>query len=171
MEIQKEELAGIIRIKEQIQRDDPRYIDGMMKEIRQYQPFLLSFCGGIIEDTGPAVAGDMAQMLLLVWGFFRGHRIVREVPVTVQQFERVQNRNISMLQYGQGENPGSRKGLYGAEINKLRSTALFADIALDISAGKKLALLGQTEASIIALGFKCLIECLDGIVYGAPGQG
>lgn len=169
--MQKEEPPGIIRIKEQIQRDTPRYIDDMMKEIRQYQPFLLSFCGGIIEDTGPAVAGDITQMLLPVWGFFRGHRIVREIPVTVQQFERVQKHNISMLQYGQGENPDSTRGLYGADINKLCSAALFADIALDISEGKKPALLGQLEASIIALGFKCLIECLDGIVYGAPKQG
>lgn len=89
----------------------------------------------------------------------------------MQQFERVQNRHISMLQYGQRENPDSRKGLYGADISKLRSAALFADIALDISTGKKLALLSQTEASIIALGFKCLIECFDGIIYGVPGQG
>lgn len=86
MEIQKEELDRIIRIKEQIQRDDPRYIDGMMKEIRQYQPFLLSFCGGVIEDTGPAIAGDMAQILLLVWDFFREHRIVREVPQSCSEY-------------------------------------------------------------------------------------
>jgi hypothetical protein len=166
--MQKDEPDGIIRIKEMIQRDEPAYINEMMKEIRQHQPFLLSFCGGVIEDTTPAVANDLAQIILLVWGFFRQHRQVWELQVTPGQFERVQNRSISMLQYGQRENPASRKGLYGADINKLRSAALFADIALDISQRRKLALLDRTEASIIALGFKCLVECFDGIVYGPP---
>lgn len=160
----------VLRLKERIQRDEPAYIDDMMKEISRNQPFLLSLCGGIIQDTSTAVANDMAQILLLVWGFFREHPALWKVQVTARQYERIQNRSISMLQYGQGKKSRSRSGLYGQDIKKLRSKALFADIAMDVAGRKKLAVLDQADASTICLGMKCLIECFEEIIYGTSGK-
>lgn len=150
-------MKAVLRLMERIQRDEPAYIDDMMKEISRNQPFLLSLCGGIIQDTSTAVANDMAQILLLIWGFFREYPAVWKVQVTARQYERIQNRSISMLQYGQ-------------DIKKLRSKALFADIAMDVAGRKKLAILDQADASTICLGMKCLIECFEEIIYGTSGK-
>lgn len=170
MTIKKKEPEAVLRLKERIQRDEPAYIDDMMKEIRGNQPFLLSLCGGIIQDTTTAVANDMAQILLLVWGFFREYSAVWKAQITTRQYERIQNRSIAMLQYGQGEKSRPRAELYGQDIKKLRSTALFADIAMDVAGRKKLAVLGQADASTVCLGIKCLIECFEEIIYGS-GEG
>ncbi len=160
----KKESLIVGQLIKKIELIDEKYVNEESDIISQKQPFLISLILGYRFDLKPFELEEIMKVLFLIWEFFNKHRQTEIAKITESQFIRIQQRNIHMLKYFEGEQ--SRKSkleVISADLENLNSKALFTGVIFQFN--QKVALLNMKNETrgIILVGLKSLIECFEEI--------
>jgi len=155
------ELAALIY---RIDNIDAEYVNKTSDEIFKQQPFFLNVLIGFRLDTSPEELEEFMKIFFLIWEYFRQNKNVQIKQVSVSFFERIQNRNIQMLQYVEGEH-GENAGMkiYGNDLQNLKSKALFTAVLFRYNNRPVLLKMDDNKKGIILIGIKSFIECFETI--------
>ncbi len=58
-----------------------KYLDEIIDELYQYQPFILSLIMGYQPDLNQSEFEEVAQVYLIIWEFFKGKNNVKKEKV------------------------------------------------------------------------------------------
>lgn len=151
---------------EKIDQIDGEYVNKESDLIAQKQPFLISLMLGYRFDLKELELEEMMKIFFLIWEYFKNSYQVEKTKISESQFERIQQRNIHMLKYFEGEQGQSAKlELIASDLGHLKSKSLFTGIIFQFN--QKASFLGMKNETrgIILVGLKSLIECFEEIVY------
>lgn len=162
----KKESQRVGHLIKKIELIDEEYVNKESDIISQKQPFLISLLLGYRFDLKELELEEIMKIIFLVWEYFKNSYQVEKTKISESQFERIQQRNIHMLQYFEGEQGQSAKlELIASDLGHLKSKSLFTGIIFQFN--QKATLLGTKNETrgIILIGLKSLIECFEEIVY------
>lgn len=167
MKVTEKDRVEIERIKtiiSKIDRNDLTYFNQVTDEIFQYQPFLLSVFLGYRFDLNPEQHDEAIKIMILIWEFYKGNPGIRNRKLTVDRFEKVQQKNIYLLKYLEGEqNEEEKKKIIATGYNKVSSKALLAEVFLRFNHQKPLLELHWELKGILLIGIVSIIESLEEI--------
>jgi len=86
---------------------------------------------------------------------------VQTKKITQIVFEKIQDRNISMLKYAEGESPGQQTIIYDHDLQNLKSKALMTAIFFRFNNQPTLVAMDSKMKGIILIGIKTFIECFE----------
>ena len=163
-EDEKETMIVGLLIKK-IEHIDAEYVNKESDKIAQTQPFLLSLILGYSSDLKALELEEIIKAILLIWEFFKNHSRVERRKISETQFARVQNRNVYMLHYFEGEQGNAKMELVTDDLEHLRSKSLFTGIIFLFHQKDALLNMNSETKGIVLIGLKSLIECFEEIVF------
>jgi len=109
---------------------------------------------------------EIMRMIFLIWEYFKNHNQVNQAKISESQFSKIQERNIYMLKYYEGEQ-GQKASMefISTDLKNLKSKSLFGGITLLFSEKTPLLEMENEYRGIILIGLKSLIECFEEIVF------
>ncbi len=158
----KKESLKVGQLIKKIELIDENYVNGESDIISQKQPFLISLILGYRFDLKPLELEEIMKIIFLIWEFFKKHHRAEIAKITETQFLRIQQRNVHMIKYFEGEqSKNSKLEVISADLENLKSKSLFTGVIFQFN--QKVALLNmKTETrGIILVGLKSLIECFE----------
>ena len=143
---------------------DVEYVNEISDEIFKQQPFFLTVLLGYRLDTSPEELEEIMKIQFLIWEYFKQNKNVQTKKVTKAYFEKIQNRNIHMLQYVEGE-PGQndRLKIYSSDLQNLKSKTLLTAVLFRYNNRPVLSKMEEKKKGIILVGIKSFIECFETI--------
>lgn len=91
---------------------------------------------------------------------------IEHKKISETQFERIQQRNVYMLKYYEGEKGKNAKmNVVAADLMHLKSKSLFTGILFQFYYKSVLININEENRGIILVGLKSLIECFEEIVF------
>lgn len=169
MIILQEDKKESLRVGQLIKKNeliDEEYVKKESDIISQKQPFLISLIFGYRFDLKELELEEILKVIFLIWEFFKNHSQIESTKISETQFMRIQQRNIHMLKYFEGEQGENAKlELVFSDLENLKSKSLFTGIIIQFN--QKVALLDMKSENrgIILVGLKSLIECFEDIVF------
>jgi hypothetical protein len=160
----KEENLKVGQLIKKIELIDENYVNAESDIISQKQPFLISLILGYRFDLKPLELEEIMKIIFLIWEFFKKHHRAEIAKITETQFLRIQQRNVHMLKYFEGEqSKNSKLEVISADLENLKSKSLFTGVIFQFN--QKVALLNMKTKTrgIILVGLKSLIECFEEI--------
>jgi hypothetical protein len=156
------EFNAINDIAERIVNEDMPYIKMLMKEVVRCQPFYASTMADITKDLDIEESDDIMSLFLIVWGAFRKYPACMETAVGEEQFERVQQKNISMFRYlEKEEDTGLFDDIVYNDINRLDNGPLMSFISHCFRAWPALTRMDFNDYTIALVVLKSFIECIE----------
>ena len=140
---------------------DAIYVNTITDDINNKQPFFLSVLLGYNLDITPVELEELMKIYFLIWEYFKDNQNVQTRKITEQQFETIQDRNIAMLQYAEGENAEQRKAIYGRDLQNLKSKDLLMAVFFCFDNRSTLINMNSQTKGIIIIGIKSFIECFE----------
>lgn len=162
----KNESLKIGQLIKKIEQINEEYINKESDIISQKQPFLISLILGYHFDLKELELEEIIKVIFLIWEFFKNHHQVELIKISETQFMRIQQRNVHMLKYFEGEHGKNAKlELVSSDLENLNSKSLFTGVVFQFN--QKVALLNMKEQTrgIILVGLKSLIESFEEIIY------
>ena len=154
-------LAGLLK---KIDIIDATYVNLVSDEIFKRQPFFLSVLLGYHLDLAPAQMEEVMKVYFIIWEYFKKNKNVQTRVVTEDLFERIQRRNIQMLNYAEGEpSDHARKILYGHDMQKIQSKSLMTAVLFRFNERPDLVSMDEETKGIVLMGIKTFIECFETI--------
>ena len=155
------ELAGLLK---RIDNIDAEYINKLSDEIFIRQPFFLTVLLGYRLDVSPEELEEIMKIYFLIWEYFKSNKNVQSKKVTETHFEKVQDRNIKLLKYTEGEPEQTDKlNVYSFDLAYLKSKSLLTAVLYRYNNRPVLVKMNQESKGIIFLGIKSFIECFETI--------
>jgi hypothetical protein len=115
-------------------------------------------------DTSAEELEEIMKVYFLIWEYFKNNERVQTKKLTETDFERIQKRNIGMLDYATGETGWEEtKGIYSADIQNLKSKALLAAVFFRFNTRAALLKMDTERKGIILIGIKSFIECFENV--------
>lgn len=162
----KKDSLKVGQLIKKIDRIDGGYVNKESDIISQKQPFLISLILGYRFDLKELELEEIMKIIFLIWEYFKNSNQAEKAKISESQFERIQQRNIHMLKYLEGEQGQSEKlELIALDLGHLKSKALFTGIIFQFNRKASLAGMKSETRGIILVGLKSLIECFEEIVY------
>lgn len=145
---------------------DKEYVDKESDIIFKKQPFLISLLLGYHDDLKELELEEIMRIIFLIWEFFKYHNQINQTKISESQFSRIQQRNIYMLKYYEGEQ-GQKASmeLISNDLKNLKSKSLFGGIVFQFFEKTPLLEMEIEDRGIILIGLKSLIECFEEIVF------
>jgi hypothetical protein len=162
----KKESLRVGQLIKKIELIDAEYVHKESDVISQKQPFLISLMLGYRFDLNELELEEIIKVIFLIWEFFKNHQQLEINKISETQFLPIQQRNIHMLKYFEGERGENAKlELVSADLENLNSKSLFTGVILQFN--QKVALLNMKAETrgIILVGLKSLIESFEEIIY------
>ena len=145
---------------------DEEYVNKESDLIFKKQPFLISLLLGYRYDLKDHELEEIMKIIFLIWEFFKSHSQIDKTKISETQFERIQQRNIYMLKYFEGEQgQKASKEFISTDLKNLRSKSLFGGISFQFFEKTSLLEMENEDKGIILVGMKSLIECFEEIVF------
>jgi len=158
------EMPQVAKLLSKIDNIDSNYAETIADEIFQKQPFFLTVFLGYHHDTTPIELEEIMKIYFLIWEYFRTNEKVQRIKVTEEYYERIEDKNIAMLQYTDGVPDKMEKiKIYSSDLSNLKSKALYAAVVKRYNEREVLLKMDTRKRGIILLGIKCFIECFDTI--------
>jgi len=159
--IETEILAESIKKIDQIDADDFNIISD---EIYKLQPFFLSVLLGYSLDVSKIELEEIIKVYFLVWEYFRVNPNVQTKQVTESWFQEIQNKNIEMLRYSEGEQKEKDKlEIYTYDLQNLKSKSLLVAILFRFNENPTLLRMDAEIKGAVMIGLKSFIECFETI--------
>lgn len=115
-------------------------------------------------DVLPEELDEIMKVYFLIWEYFKNRKRVRTSKISKAHFEKVQERNIKMLQYSKGEPTQKDKlEIYSADLQNLRSKVLWAAVLFRLQTRPVLHKMNDEKRGAILIGIKTFIECFETI--------
>lgn len=160
----KEESLKVSQLIKKIELIDEKYINQETDIISQKQPFLISLILGYRFDLNLNELEEIVKIIFIIWEYFKNFEQIYKIKVSEKQFEKIQQRNIHMLKYFEGENgENAQYNLVKSDLRHLHSKALLTGIFFQFNHKKSLIEMDNEEKGILLIGMKSLIECFDEI--------
>lgn len=160
----KKESAIITQLIKKIDNIDEVYVNSESEIIYQKQPFLISLLLGYRLDLKENELEEIMKIIFIIWEYFKNFEQIHKIKVSEKQFEKIQQRNIHMLKYFEGENgQNAQYNLVKSDLRHFHSKALLTGIFFQFNHKKSLIEMNNEEKGIILIGMKSLIECFDEI--------
>jgi len=161
----KKESEKVGQLIKRIENIDELYVNTESNIIYQKQPFLISLLLGYRLDLKEAELEEIMKIVFLIWEFFKDFKLIRENKISESQFNRIQQRNIHMLKYLEGEQGENAKlNLIASDLIHLRSKELLTGIIFQFNNKKELLSLNNSIRGKILIGIKSLIESFEEII-------
>ena len=158
------EAKDLAKVQIKIDHIDAEYVDVITDEIFQKQPFFLTVLLGYRLDTTLIELEEIMKIYFLIWEYFRNNTKVQTIKVTEDHFEKIQDKNIAMLQYADGELADVEKmKIYSSDLINLKSKALFTAVLFRYNERPVLLKMDERKRAIILIGIKSFIECFETI--------
>lgn len=165
LENDKKESTKISELIKKIDAIDENYANSESDVISQQQPFLISLILGYRLDFGINELEEVTKIIFLIWEYFKGNRQIQNIKISENQFEKIQNRNIHMLKYFEGEMGQEAKiDLVSSDLGHLKSKALLSGIFLQFNRKYSLKKMKSEEKGSVLIGMKSLIECFEEVI-------
>jgi len=163
---EKKDSLKVGQLIKKIDRIDGGYVNKESDIISQKQPFLISLLLGYKFDLKELELEEIMKIIFLIWEYFKNSNQIEKVKISESQFDRIQQRNIHMLKYFDGEQGHSAKiELIASDLGHLKSKSLLIGIILLFTQKASLLEMKNETRGIILVGLKSLIECFEEIVY------
>lgn len=170
MIISEEDKIEILRVGQlikKIEHIDEEYVNKESDLIFKKQPFLISLLLGYRHDLKDHELEEIMKIIFLIWEFFKNSSQINQTKISESQFETVQQRNIYMLKYYEGERGlKAKKEIVANDLKNLKSKSLFEGVIFQFAEKNTLSEMEDETRGIILVGMKSLIECFDEIVFG-----
>ena len=154
-------LAGTIN---KIDRMDEDYMNAVSDEIFALQPFFLTVLLGYSYDVSPEELEEIMKIYFLVWEYFRSNPNVRNRQVTESFFSKIQQKNIEMLKYSDGEpEENERLEIYSYDLQNIKSKSLLAAIFFRFNERTILVNMDTNKKGAVLIGIKSFVECFEKI--------
>jgi hypothetical protein len=161
-DVRFDELNTINAIAERIVTEDMPYIKLLMTEVVKYQPFFAASLVEIVKDLDDEESDDIMSLLLIVWGAFRRFPACLETAVEQEQFERVQQKNISMFRYLETEEDTRLfDDIVHNDINRLDNGPLMSFISHCFRTWPALTRMDFNDFTTTLVILKSFIECIE----------
>jgi hypothetical protein len=158
------EAKDLVKVQIKIDNIDAEYVNLISDEIFQKQPFFLTVLLGYRLDTTAIELEEIMKIYFLIWEYFRTNKKVQTIKVTEDHFETIQDKNIAMLQYADGELDDVEKTkIYSSDLGNLKSKALFTAVLYRYNERTVLLKMEERKRTIILIGIKSFIECFETI--------
>jgi len=136
-------------------------VNAISDEIYKKKPFFLIVLLGYNFDITPVELEELMKVYFLIWEYFKDNQNVQARKITEQQFEKIQDRNIGMLRYADGESTDQRKVLYENDLQNLKSKALWTAILFRFNDRLDLIKMDPETKGMILIGIRTFIECFE----------
>ncbi len=161
----KKESLRVGQLIKKIELIDEKYVNEESNKISQKQPFLISLILGYRFDLKPLELEEIMKVIFLIWEFFKKHPQTEIAKITETQFMRIQQRNVYMLKYFEGEQSrNSKLEVISADLENLNSKSLFTEVIFQFNQKVPLLNMKNETRGIILVGLKSLIECFEEII-------
>ena len=162
----KREILRVGQLIKKIEMADEEYINKESDLISKKQPFLISLLLGFRFDLKDLELEEIMKIIFLIWEFFKNHSQINKTKISESQFERIQQSNIYMLKYYDGEQ-GQKASmeLISNDLKNLKSKSLFAAIVFQFFEKIPLLEMENESRGSTLVGMKTLIECFEEIVF------
>jgi hypothetical protein len=159
-----EETSKLANNLSRIDNIDSNYVNAVSDEIFNKQPFFLSVLLGYRFDTSLPELEEIMKIYFLIWEYFKDNKRIQAIKLTENHFEKIQQRNIKMLNYAAGE-PCSVNvmEIYSTDLQNFQSKALFTTVLFRFNTRAVLLSMDKRKRGIIILGMKSFIECFETI--------
>lgn len=158
------EANELAKLQVKVDNLSPEYVTEISDEIYQRQPFFLTVLLGYRLDTTMEELEEIMKIYFLIWEYFKHNKNVKTKKVTAAYFEQVQNRNIRMLHYAEGEHEHHDKlNIYSNDLQNIKSKALIATVLFRYNNRPVLSKMEEKKKGIILVGIKSFIECFEAI--------
>jgi hypothetical protein len=165
MQFKEEDFGEVERVSEivkYVDHIDRISVDTLNDEIYKSQPFIISLILGYRLDFNEKEFEEIVKVLLIIWKYFKYTEKIPWEKITEEDFERLQQRNIQMLKYLDGEKlPEEKSVTISADLGNLKSKALLAGIFLRFDTNKTLVKMNINKKGMFVIGMKSLIECFE----------
>ena len=162
----KKESLRVGQLIKKIELIDETYVNEESDKISQKQPFLFSLILGYRFDLKPLELEEIMKVIFLIWEFFKKHPQTEIAKITETQFMRIQQRNVYMLKYFEGEQSrNSKLEVISADLENLNSKSLFTGVIFQFNQKAALLNMKNETLGIILVGLKSLIECFEEITF------
>ena len=161
----KDKSAKVIQLVKKIDNINEIYVNSESERVAQKQPFLLSLLLGLRFDIKENEFEEIMKIIFIIWEYFKSFEQIHKIKVSEKQFEKIQQRNMHMLKYFEGETgQNAQYNLVESDLRHLRSKALLTGIFFQFNHKKSLIEMNNEMKGIILIGMKSLIECFDEII-------
>ena len=168
MVISEEDKKEVLRVGQLIKKFeliDEEYVNKESDLIFKNQPFLISLLLGYRNDLKELELEEIMKIIFLIWEFFKNNSQINQTKISESQFERIQQRNIYMLKYYEGEQGQKASTEFtSTDLRNLKSKSLFGGIIFQFFEKTPLLEMDIEDRGIILVGMKSLIECFEEIV-------
>lgn len=162
----KNESLRVGQLIKKLELIDEGYVNTESDLIFKKQPFLISLLLGYSYDVKGHELDEIMRIIFLIWEFFKNQNQINITKISEAQFERIQQRNIYMLKYYEGEQGDKDKMEFvSADFKNLKSKSLFGGIVFHFFDKSPLLEMEKESRGIILVGLKSLIECFEEIVF------
>ena len=156
-----ETLAKSIKKIDQI---DSNYVDSVLGEIFNCQPFYLTVLLGYRLDVSMEELEEIMKIYFLVWEYFRLKPNIQTKKVTESNFNKMQMKNIKMLKYSEGESKEIDKlEIFSNDLQNLKSKSLITSVFFRFNERPTLLNMDIQKKGAIIIGIKSFIECFETI--------
>jgi hypothetical protein len=160
----KKESKKVSQIINKVNDIDEVYINSESDIIYQKQPFLISLLLGYRVDLKEKELEEIMKIIFIIWEYFKSFYKVHKTMISEKLFEQIQQRNIYMLKYFEGENgQNAQYDVVESDLRHLHSKALLTGIFFQFNHKKSLVEMNNEVKGNILIGMKSLIECFDEI--------
>lgn len=158
------EAEKLLIIFAKINQNNPQYFINIADDIFQKQPFLLSTMLGYQYDLGPEEFDYVFKLHLLIWEYFKTNKQVLDKVLTLEQYIKVENLNIKMFKYAEGEpDIVSQSNVFSMQLDKIKSKALLSLILLKFNTEPVLLKMQNSKRASIMIGVKSLLESFESL--------
>jgi hypothetical protein len=159
-----DETLQLSKYLKKIDHIDIGYVNLVSDEIFSSQPFFLTVLMGCRLDVLPEELDEIMKVYFLILEYFKNRKHVRTNKISKSHFEKVQERNIKMLHYSEGEPTQKDKAeIYSDNLQNLRSKALWAAVLFRFQRRPVLHKMNEEKRGVILIGIKTFIECFETI--------
>lgn len=153
------ELAELIK---KVDNLNSGYVNALLEEIFQRQPFFLTVLLGYRFDVKPEELEEIMKIYFLIWEYFKTNKKIPTKKVTEADFEKIQYRHIQMLKYVEGESDHKEiSKVYEYDFEKIKSKSILTAVLFRYNTRPVLIKMDAQSKGIIYIGIKSFIECFE----------
>ena len=162
----KREILRVGQLIKKIEMADEEYINKESDLISKKQPFLISLLLGFRFDLKDLELEEIMKIIFLIWEFFKNHSQINKTKISESQFERIQQSNIYMLKYYEGEQGAkAKKEFISNDLKNSKSKCLFEGVIFQFANKRTLLEMKSETRGSTLVGLKSLIECFEEMVF------
>lgn len=144
-----------------------QYANTVTDELYRHQPFILSMIMGYKMDLSPEEFGPLVKLYITIWEYYKSDTNVRDVSITQEYYEKVEDRNMRMLNNFEKTGSDSKHDFLVNDLNKVDSKALLAAVFLQFRENKALRNMNIQTKGMLMIGLKSVIQCFDQLSVGS----